>query len=64
MMVLLLIGLMAFIGAVMLLVSGISTLVSFGFSIILKMVLGLAGIFCGILLILFVIFLVEEMMNL
>ena len=47
-MVLLLIGLMAFIGAVMLLVSGISTLVSFGFSIILKMVLGLAGIFCGI----------------
>ena len=47
-MVLLLIGLMAFIGAVMLLVSGISTLVSFGFSIILKMVLGLAGIFYSV----------------
>lgn len=62
-MVLIIIGIMALIGAVLLLASSIQAIISLGFALILKMILGLAGIICGILLLLFVVFLAEEVMN-
>ena len=54
-MVLLLIGLMALIGA--------GLMISLGIGIIIKMVLGLAGIVGGVLLLMFVVAIVEDLMS-
>lgn len=62
-MVLIIIGIMALIGAILLLASSIQAILSLGLVLILKMIFGLAGIICGILLLLFVVFLAEEVMN-
>ena len=61
MMVLFLIGLMALIGAGLMIISGIQEIISLGISLIIKMVLGLAGIVCGILLLMFVVAIVEDL---
>ena len=63
MMVLFLIGLMALIGAVLMIISGIQAIISLGIALIIKMVLGLAGIVCGILLLMFVVAIVEDLMS-
>ena len=63
MMVLFLIGLMAFIGAGLMIISGIQAIISLGIALIIKMVLGLAGIVCGILLLMFVVAIVEYLMS-
>lgn len=63
MMVLFLIGLMAFIGAGLMIISGIQAIISLGIALIIKMVLGLAGIVCGILLLMFVVAIVEDLMS-
>ena len=63
MMVLFLIGLMALIGAGLMIISGIQAIISLGFALIIKMVLGLAGIVCGILLLMFVLAIVEDLMS-
>lgn len=63
MMVLFLIGLMALIGAGLMIISGIQAIISLGFALIIKMVLGLAGIVCGILLLMFVTAIVEDLMR-
>ena len=63
MMVLFLIGLMALIGAGLMIISGIQAIISLGIALIIKMVLGLAGIVCGILLLMFVVAIVEDLMN-
>lgn len=63
MMVLFLIGLMALIGAGLMIISGIQAIISLGFALIIKMVLGLAGIVCGILLLMFVTAIVEDLMS-
>ncbi len=62
-MVLLLIGLMALIGAGLMIVSSIATIISLGIGIIIKMVLGLAGIVGGVLLLMFVVAIVEDLMS-
>lgn len=62
-MVLLLIGLMALIGAGLMIVSSIATIISLGIGIIIKMVLGLAGIVGGVLLLMFVVAIVEDLMR-
>lgn len=62
-MVLFLIGLMALIGAVLMIVSSIATIISLGIGIIIKMVLGLAGIVAGVLLLMFVVAIVEDLMS-
>lgn len=62
-MVLLLIGLMALIGAGLMIVSSIATIISLGIGIIIKMVLGLAGIVGGVLLLMFVVAIVEDVMS-
>ena len=61
MMVLFLIGLMALIGAWLMIISGIQAIISLGIALIIKMVLGLAGIVCGILLLMFVVAIVEDL---
>ncbi len=61
MMVLFLIGLMASIGAGLMIISGIQAIISLGIALIIKMVLGLAGIVCGILLLMFVVAIVEDL---
>lgn len=61
MMVLFLIGLMALIGAGLMIISGIQAIISLGIAWIIKMVLGLAGIVCGILLLMFVVAIVEDL---
>lgn len=61
--VLFLIGLMALIGAGLMIISGIQAIISLGFALIIKMVLGLAGIVCGILLLMFVTAIVEDLMS-
>ena len=61
MMVLFLIGLMALIGAGFMIISGIQAIISLGIALIIKMVLGLAGIVCGILLLMFVVAIVEDL---
>lgn len=61
--VLFLIGLMALIGAGLMIISGIQAIISLGFALIIKMVLGLAGIVCGILLLMFVVAIVEDLMS-
>lgn len=58
------IGFIALIGAVMLLVSSVLSLISLGFVIIIKVAAAIIGIGCGILLLLFAIFSIEEMMSL
>lgn len=63
MMVLFLIGLMALIGAGLMIISGVQAIISLGFALIIKMVLGLAGIVCGILLLMFVMAIVEDLMS-
>lgn len=63
MMVLFLIGLMALIGAGLMIISGIQAIISLGFALIIKMVLGLAGIVCGILLLMFVAAIVGDLMS-
>ena len=63
MMVLFLIGLMALIGAGLMIISGVQAIISLGFALIIKMVLGLAGIVCGILLLMFVTAIVEDLMS-
>ena len=63
MMVLFLIGLMALIGAGLMIISGIQAIISFGIALIIKMFLGLAGIVCGILLLMFVVAIVEDLMS-
>ena len=62
-MVLFLIGLMALIGAVLMIVSSVATIISLGIGIIIKMVLGLAGIVAGVLLLMFVVAIVEDLMS-
>lgn len=62
-MVLFLIGLMALIGAGLMIVSSIATIISLGIGIIIKMVLGLAGIVGGVLLLMFVVAIVEDLMS-
>lgn len=62
-MVLLLIGLMALIGAGLMIVSSIATIISLGIGIIIKMVLGLTGIVGGVLLLMFVVAIVEDLMS-
>lgn len=62
-MVLMLIGLMALIGAGLMIVSSIATIISLGIGIIIKMVLGLAGIVAGVLLLMFVVAIVEDLMS-
>lgn len=57
------IGFIALIGAVILLVSSALSLISLGFVIIIKVAAAIIGIGCGILLLLFAIYLIEEMMN-
>ena len=57
------IGIIAFIGAVVLLVSSALSIISLGIAIIIKVAAAIIGIGCGILLLLFAIFLIEEMMN-
>ncbi len=59
MMVLFLIVLMALIGAGLMIISGIQAIISLGIALIIKMFLGLAGIVCGILLLMFVVAIVE-----
>lgn len=61
MMVLFLIGLMALIGAGLMIISGIQAIISLGIALIIKMFLGLAGIVCGILLLMFVVAIVEDL---
>ena len=61
MMVLFLIRLMALIGAGLMIISGIQAIISLGIALIIKMVLGLAGIVCGILLLMFVVAIVEDL---
>ena len=61
--VLFLIGLMALIGAGLMIISGIQAIISLGIALIIKMVLGLAGIVCGILLLMFVTAIVEDLMS-
>lgn len=61
--VLFLIGLMALIGAGLMIISGIHAIISLGIALIIKMVLGLAGIVCGILLLMFVVAIVEDLMS-
>ena len=61
MMVSFLIGLMALIGAGLMIISGIQAIISLGIALIIKMVLGLAGIVCGILLLMFVVAIVEDL---
>lgn len=61
--VLFFIGLMALIGAGLMIISGIQAIISLGFALIIKMVLGLAGIVCGILLLMFVTAIVEDLMS-
>lgn len=61
MMVLFLIGLMALIGAGLMIISGIQAIISLWIALIIKMVLGLAGIVCGILLLMFVVAIVEDL---
>lgn len=61
MMVLFLIELMALIGAGLMIISGIQAIISLGIALIIKMVLGLAGIVCGILLLMFVVAIVEDL---
>ena len=61
MMVLFLIGLMALIGGGLMIISGIQAIISLGIALIIKMVLGLAGIVCGILLLMFVVAIVEDL---
>lgn len=61
MMVLFLIGLMALIWAGLMIISGIQAIISLGIALIIKMVLGLAGIVCGILLLMFVVAIVEDL---
>ena len=61
MMVLFLIGLMALIGAGLMIISGIQAIISLRIALIIKMVLGLAGIVCGILLLMFVVAIVEDL---
>ena len=58
------IGFIALIGAVILLVSSVLSLISLGLAVIIKVAAAIIGIGCGILLLLFAIFLIEEMMNL
>ena len=58
------IGIVAFIGAAILLTLSALSIISLGLAIIIKVAAAIIGIGCGILLLLFVIFLVEEMMNL
>lgn len=57
------IGIIAFIGAVVLLVSSAVSIVSLGLGIIIKVAAGIVGIGCGILLLLFATALIEEIMN-
>lgn len=61
--VLFLIGLMALIGAGLMIISGVQAIISLGIALIIKMVLGLAGIVCGILLLMFVMAIVEDLMS-
>lgn len=63
MMVLFLIGFMALIGAGLMIISGIQAIISLGIALIIKMFLGLAGIVCGILLLMFVVAIVEDLMS-
>ena len=42
-------------------ISGIQAIISLGIALIIKMVLGLAGIVCGILLLMFVVAIVEDL---
>lgn len=63
MMVLFLIGLMALIEAGLMIIYGIKAIISLGIALIIKMVLGLAGIVCGILLLMFVVAIVEDLMS-
>lgn len=58
------IGIIAFIGAVVLLASSALSIISLGIAIIIKVATAIIGICCGILLLLFVRFLIEEIMNL
>ena len=58
------IGIITFIGAVVLLVSSALSIISLGIAIIIKVAAAIIGIGCGILLLLFAIFLIEEMMDL
>lgn len=58
------IGIIAFIGAAILLVSSALSIISLGLAIIIKVAAAIVGIGCGILLLLFAIFLIEEMTNL
>ena len=57
------IGIIAFIGAILLLASGVASILSLGLALIIKVIGGIVGIGCGILLLLFAIFLIEEMRN-
>ena len=61
--VLFLIGLMALIGAGLMIISGIQAIISLGIALIIKMVLGLAEIVCGILMLMFVVAIVEYLMS-
>lgn len=58
------IGFIAFIGAAVLLVSSVFSIISLGLAIIIKVASAIIGIGCGILLLLFAIFIIEEMMDL
>ena len=58
------IGFIAFIGAAVLLVSSVFSIISLGLAIIIKVAAAIIGIGCGVLLLLFAIFIIEEMMDL
>lgn len=55
------IGIIAFIGAAVLLALSVLSIISLGIAIIIKVAAAIIGIGCGILLLLFAIFLIEEM---
>lgn len=57
------IGFIAFIGAAIVLVSSVFSIISLGLAIIIKVAAAIIGIGYGVLLLLFAIFLVEEMGN-
>ena len=58
------IGFIAFIGAAVLLVSSVFSIISLGLAIIIKVAAAIIGIGCGVLLLLFAFFIIEEMMDL
>lgn len=58
------IGIIAFIGGAVLLASSALSIISLGIAIIIKVAAAIIGIGCGILLLLFAIFLIEEMTSL